>query len=92
MKRNVLVKEHFFSMKKLSATIKANGNVIVLYIFQSDFENVIEGNMKEHLMIVFYLQNESVQLKDLYFVQNLGNGNYVNVSLVNDKKIILLCN
>ena len=92
MKRNILVKEHFFSMKKLSATIKANGNVIVLYISQSDFENVIEGNMKENLMIVFYLQDESVQLKDLYFVQNLGNGNYVNVSLVNDKKIILLCN
>ena len=42
--------------------------------------------MKEHLMIVFYLQDESVQLKDLYFVQNLGNGNYVNISLVNDKK------
>ena len=68
MKRNILVKEHFFSMKKLSATIKANGNVIVLYISQSDFENVIEGNMKENLMIVFYLQDESVQLKDLYFV------------------------
>ena len=79
-------------MKKLRATIKANGNVIVLYISQSDFENVIEGKMKEHLMIVFYLQDESVQLKDLYFVQNLGNGNYVNISLVNDKKIILLCN
>ena len=27
-----------------------------------------------------YLQDESVQLKDLYFVQNLGNGNYGNVS------------
>ena len=48
--------------------------------------------MKEHLMTRLYLQDESVQLKDLYFVQNLGNGNYVNISLVNDKKIILLCN
>ena len=48
--------------------------------------------MKEHLINRLYLQDESVQLKDLYFVQNLGNGNYVNVSLVNDKKIILLCN
>ncbi len=40
--------------------------------------------MKEHLMTRLYLQDESVQLKDLYFVQNLGNENYGNVSLVND--------
>ena len=40
--------------------------------------------MKEHLMTRLYLQDESVQLKDLYFVQNLGNENYENVSLVND--------
>ena len=40
--------------------------------------------MKEHLINRLYLQDESVQLKDLYFVQNLGNENYVNVSLVNN--------
>ena len=38
------------------------------------------NNMKEHLINRLYLQDESVQLKDLYFVQNLGNGNYGNVS------------
>ena len=42
--------------------------------------------MKEHLMNHFYLQDKSVQLKDLFFIYNLGNGNYENVSLVNDKK------
>ena len=40
--------------------------------------------MKEHLINLLYLQDESVQLKDLYFVQNLRNGNYGNVSLVNN--------
>ena len=89
--RTLNEKEYFgeralFFHEKRSATIKANGDVTVLYISQSDFENVIEGNMKEHLMNRLYLQDESVQLKDLYFVQNLGTGNYGNVSLVNDKK------
>ena len=37
--------------------------------------------MKEHLMNLLYLQDESVQLKDLYFVQNLGNENYGNVMI-----------
>ena len=40
--------------------------------------------MKEHLINRLYLQEQSVQLKDLYFVENLGNGNYGNVSLVNN--------
>ena len=40
--------------------------------------------MKEHLINCHYLQDESIQLKDLYFVQNLGNENYGNVSLVNN--------
>ena len=43
-----------------------------------------DNNMKEHLINRLYLQDESVQLKDLYFVENLGNGNYGNVSLVNN--------
>ena len=89
--RTLNEKEYFgeralFFHEKRSATIKANGDVTVLYISQSDFENVIEGNMKEHLMNRLYLQDESVELKDLYFVHNLGTGNYGNVSLVNDKK------
>ena len=40
--------------------------------------------MKEHLINRLYLQDESVQLMDLYFAQNLGNENYANVSLVNN--------
>ena len=35
--------------------------------------------MKEHLINRLYLQDESVQLKDLYFVQN--NENYGNVMI-----------
>ena len=34
------------------------------------------NNMKEHLINRLYLQDESVQLNDLCFVQNVGNENY----------------
>ena len=42
--------------------------------------------MKEHLMNRLYLQDNTVELKDLLFKMPLGTGNYGNVSLVRNKK------
>ena len=60
-----------FFHEKRSATIKAVGNVTVFYISSIDFENIIEGNMKEHLMNRLYLQDNTVELKDLIYISPL---------------------
>ena len=75
-----------FFHEKRSATIKAVGNVTVFYISSIDFENIIEGNMKEHLMNRLYLQDNTVELKDLIYISPLGSGNYGTVYLVKNKK------
>ena len=58
----------------------------MFYISQQDFKSNIEDNMKEHLMNRLYLQDNTIELKDLEFVMSLGSGNYGNVSLVESKK------
>lgn len=65
-----------------TATATAIGDVQVFYISQSDFISNIEENMKEHLMNRLYLQDNTIELKNLEFIQTLGSGNYGNVSLV----------
>ncbi len=75
-----------FFHEKRSATIKAVGNVSVFFISQKDFMSIIEGNMKEHLMNRLYLQDNTVELKDLLFCASLGSGNYGKVALVKNLK------
>ena len=84
-------KEYFgeralFFNEARSATATSKGDVQVFYISQQDFKSNIEDNMKEHLMNRLYLQDNTIELNDLEFVQSLGSGNYGNVSLVESKK------
>ena len=75
-----------FFHEKRSATIKAVGEVRVFTISQKDFMSIVEGNMKEHLMNRLYLQDNTVELKDLLYCCNLGSGNYGKVALVKNLK------
>ena len=75
-----------FFHEKRSATINAIGEVCLFSISQKDFENIIENNLKEHLLNRLYLQDNTIELNDLLFCFNLGAGNYGNVCLVRNKK------
>lgn len=75
-----------FFKEPRSATAVANGPVEVNYLDKEDFMSIIEGNMKDYLMNRLFLQDNTVELKDLDYVQNLGSGNYGAVSLVQSKK------
>lgn len=85
MKKEYFGERPLFFHEKRSAIIKAVGNVTVFIINQSDFENIIEGKMKEHLINRLYLQDNTVELKDLIFYMKLGSGNYWTVFLVKKK-------
>ena len=75
-----------FFHEKRSATIKASGKVCVFYISQKEFMSNLEEGMKDHLMNRLYLQDNTVELKNLLFCAQLGSGNYGKVSLVKNVK------
>ena len=69
-----------------SATAIAAGEVEVFYLEKEAFLLSIEENMKQHLINRLFLQDSSVELKDLNYVMPLGSGNYGKVSLVQSVK------
>ena len=75
-----------FFKEPRSATAKAHGDVEVYYLEKEAFETVIEKNLKEYLINRLYLQDDKVQLTDLFYYMKLGSGSYGNVSLVENTK------
>lgn len=75
-----------FFKEPRSASALANGSVELFYLEKGDFLSIIENNMKEFLMNRLYLQDNTLELKDLDYIQPLGSGNYGQVSLVQSRK------
>lgn len=69
-----------------SATAIANGQVEVYVLEKDNFKNILEENLKEHIVSRIFLQDDSVELKDLDFVKELGSGNFGSVCLVQSRK------
>lgn len=87
-----LTDNEFFGERSLfieevrSATAIAKGTVTLYVLSKENFKHIIEENMKEYIIQRIALQDNTIELKDLNYVQNLGNGNYGNVYLVNCTK------
>lgn len=75
-----------FFKEPRSATVQANGDTEVFCLAQKDFDSIIEESMKNLLKSRFYLQDNSIELKDLDWIREIGYGNYGKVSLVKSKK------
>ena len=75
-----------FFKEPRSATATAHGDVEVYYLEKDSFETVIEKNLKDYLKDRLYLQDNTVQLNDLIYYMQLGEGSYGNVSLVKSSK------
>lgn len=69
-----------------SATAQANGPVEVYYLVDKDFMSILEPSLKDYLYSRFYLQDASVDLKDLDFVKEVGKGSFGTVCLVTNRK------
>jgi cGMP-dependent protein kinase len=69
-----------------SATAIANGNVEVYCLEKNDFKNILENNLKEYLISRIFLQDDTVELKDLDYLRDLGSGNFGSVCLVQNRK------
>ena len=69
--------------EKRSATAIAIEDSTELYsLNKENFLNSINNNIKNFLMNRYFLQDNSITLNDLYFVKELGSGNYGSVSLI----------
>jgi cGMP-dependent protein kinase len=69
-----------------SATAIAKCNVEVYVLEKNDFKNILENNLKEYLVSRIFLQDDSVELKDLDYLKDLGSGNFGSVCLVQNRK------
>ena len=89
--RTLNVTEYFgdralFFNEPRSATATANGSVEVYVLEKDEFKNIIENNLKDYLFNRFFLQDNTVDLKDLEYVKDLGSGNFGAVNLVFNRK------
>lgn len=75
-----------FFKEPRSATAQANGRVEVYYLEDVDFMNILEPSLKEYLYSRFYLQDATIELKDLDFIMEVGKGSFGAVSLVKNRK------
>ena len=78
--RNLLFKEPF------SESGKAHGEVELYYMDKRDFESVADKNLLQYLKEREYLQDSNINLNDLVYYKDLGEGSYGSVCLVKSSK------
>lgn len=68
------------------ASCTSNGDVQCYVLDKLNFKEKIESNLKDFLISRIYLQDNTIQLTDLEFIQELGHGSFGDVLLVYSKK------
>lgn len=86
--QRTLNKHEYFGERALffkelrSATAIANGSVTLYVLEKENFQNILDENLKNYLVNHLYLQDSSIELKNLTVIKPLGNGSYGYVLLV----------
>ena len=74
------------SNEKRSATAIANGEVACYTLTATIFKSILEPNLYEYFTTKIFLEDNTIELKDLDNVKELGSGNFGSVNLVRNKK------
>ena len=74
------------SNEKRSATAIANGEVSCYTLTADVFKSILEPNLEEYFHNKIFLEDNTIELKDLDNVKELGSGNFGSVNLVRNKK------
>lgn len=75
-----------FFKEPRTATAQANGKVELYIIQEKDFKEILEDNLSTYLKNRFYLQDNSLEIKDLDYIRDLGSGSFGSVCLVRARK------
>ena len=79
-------KSLILSSDKRTATAIANGEVSCYTLTAKVFKSILEPNLYEYFTNKFYLEDNTIELKDLDNIKELGSGNFGCVNLVKNKK------
>ena len=79
-------KSLIFSDSKNATTVIANGHVVCYTLSSEIFKKILDQNLLEYFQNKFFLEDFSIELKDLDNIKELGRGNYGFVNLVRSKK------
>ena len=71
---------------KRSATAIANGEVYCYTLTSNIFKSILEPNLMEYFTNKIYLEDNTIELKDLDNIKELGSGSFGCVNLVKNKK------
>jgi cGMP-dependent protein kinase len=69
-----------------TATAQANGKVELYVLEEKSFKEILEENLSNYLKARFFLQDSSIELKDLDYIRDLGSGSFGAVCLVSYRK------
>ena len=79
-------KSLILSNDKRTATAISNGEVVCYTLTAEIFKSILEPNLYEYFTNKFYLEDNTIELKDLDDVKELGKGNFGFVNLVRNRK------
>ena len=71
---------------KRTATAIANGEVYCYTLTAKVFKSILEPNLYEYFTNKIYLEDNTIELKDLDNIKELGSGSFGCVNLVKNKK------
>jgi cGMP-dependent protein kinase len=74
------------STEKRSATAIANGEVSCYTLTAEIFKSILEPNLNDYFTNKIFLEDNTIELKDLDNVKELGSGNFGCVNLVRNRK------
>ena len=72
--------------EKRSATAIANGEVYCYTLTAKVFKSILEPSLIEYFTNKFYLEDNTIELRDLDNIKELGSGSFGSVNLVRNKK------
>ena len=79
-------KSLILSSDKRTATAISNGEVYCYTLTAAVFKSILEPSLYEYFLNKIYLEDNTIELKDLDNVKELGSGNFGCVNLVKNKK------
>ena len=73
--------------EKRSATAIANGEVYCYTLTAKVFKSILEPSLYEYFTNKFYLEDNTIELRDLDNIKELGSGSFGSVNLVRNKMV-----